>query len=111
MPETLDYGEVTLALQQLEEALRRLNWWEEAPPSSAALASRQPFHADTLSFAQWLQWIFIPRIRALAETRGTLPGPCQITPMGEVAWREKPKQTQQLLEILTQLDRLLTAGQ
>lgn len=108
MSSSPDYQQLSSTLQQLEAELRRLGWWEEAPPGPQALASTQPFHADTLAFQQWLQWIFIPRIRELIASEGRLPGRCEITPMGEVAWREKSDEVEKLLSLLRSLDRQLS---
>lgn len=108
MSSPIDYQQLDSTLQQLEKELRRLGWWQETPPEPAALASTQPFHADTLAFEQWLQWIFIPRIRELVAGQGRLPGRCHIAPMGEVAWRERLHEAAQLLELLRNLDRQLS---
>ena len=110
MPAFLDYQQLSSTLQQLEEELCRLGWWEETPPEPSALASTQPFHADTIAFQQWLQWIFIPRVRELITNEERLPGRCDITPMGEVAWREEqPEQVESLLSLLRSLDRQLSS--
>jgi uncharacterized protein YqcC (DUF446 family) len=110
MTSPIDYQQLDSTLQQLEKELRRLGWWEEEPPPSPALASTQPFHADTLAFEQWLQWIFIPRIRELVTGRETLPGRCEIAPMGEVAWQTQLRKVTPLLALLRSLDRQLSLG-
>ena len=110
-PRRPDYGEVLAALQRLEEELRGLDLWEEQPPSAEAMASRQPFHADTLAFEQWLQWIFLPRMRELARTGQPLPGPSRMAPMGEMSWRQRMNELQSLIDRLEVLDRLLSPQQ
>ena len=57
----------------IERELRLQNWWSEQPPMSEALASQQPFCVDTLAFEQWLQWIFLPRMKQLLESAAALP--------------------------------------
>jgi uncharacterized protein YqcC (DUF446 family) len=32
-----------------------------------------PFCMDTLSFEQWLQWVFLPRMKRILEQRRPLP--------------------------------------
>ena len=51
----------------IERELRVLGWWQEQAPSAEALASQEPFCVDTLTFEQWLQWIFLPRMKQLLE--------------------------------------------
>ncbi|ABD81640.1 YqcC family protein [Saccharophagus degradans] len=68
-------------LMDLEMHLRSASLWQAQLPSQAALASTQPFCVDTLEFQQWLQFVFIPRLRVLAETGQPLPLLCNVAPM------------------------------
>lgn len=97
-------------LLALETELRRLGWWESSPPTDEALASQQPFCIDTLSFSQWLQWVFIPAIKHLLEGGGALPDRCAITEMGEVAFAEQAGKAAALLKVLRQLDQTLSSA-
>ena len=56
---------VAALLIDLEGALRSRLLWDADEPSPEALASTQPFCIDTLDFPQWLQFVFLPRMRAL----------------------------------------------
>jgi len=102
----MDYAQLHQRLQQIEEQLQRLGWWDAQPPSPEALASTLPFHADTLSFEAWLQWIFLPRMGQLIDHRQPLPGPSGLAPMGEVCWRDRPE-ARPLIELLREVDELL----
>ena len=79
--------EVAVLLIDIEVQLRRMNLWEDQPPSAEALASSQPFHVDTLSFTQWLQFVFLPTMLGLIESGQSLPTECDITPMAEEYFR------------------------
>lgn len=74
---------ISQLLLALEQHLVTLNLWSSTRPSAEALASTEPFAVDTLSFAQWLQFIFIPKMQQLATTLQPLPSNCAIAPMGE----------------------------
>lgn len=52
-------------LLALERALQQAELWSQQPPAPTLLQSREPFAVDTLRFEQWLQWIFIPKLRKL----------------------------------------------
>ncbi|MBY6186967.1 YqcC family protein [Marinobacter hydrocarbonoclasticus] len=78
-------------LNAIEQAMRHAGLWQSAPPSSEALASPQPFCCDTLAFEQWVQWILLPRLRALLEANLALPGNAAIAPMAEEVWRGRPE--------------------
>ena len=56
---------VAQQLLLIERELRTLDMWSVEPPVPEALASVEPFCVDTLRFEQWLQWIFLPRMKAI----------------------------------------------
>lgn len=95
-------------LIDIECELRRLHVWEEAEPPAEALASTQPFAVDTLSFTQWLQFIFIPRIRYLVENEDALPIKSDIAPMGEEYFRGLFMPADNLIETLREIDEVIT---
>jgi len=104
----MNYQQTALLLQRIEAELKRLQWWSEQVPPTTALASTAPFACDTLSLAQWLQFIFLPRMRALIEGRFPLPDNCGIYPMAEQAWAPLTPAHQPLLSTLKELDVLLS---
>lgn len=57
----------------IERELRALGWWSESRPAPEALASPEPFCVDTLALEQWLQWIFLPRMKLILESDSALP--------------------------------------
>jgi len=66
-------SDVAQQLLLIERELRVLGLWASAPPSPVALASAEPFCVDTLEFEEWLQWIFLPRMKAILEDNQPLP--------------------------------------
>jgi uncharacterized protein YqcC (DUF446 family) len=60
-------------LLEVEAALRTGGKWEAVAPSREALSSTTPFCVDTLSFEQWLQWVFLPRMKHILEQSQPLP--------------------------------------
>jgi uncharacterized protein YqcC (DUF446 family) len=91
----------------IERELRLLGWWQDEAPSAEALASPEPFCVDTLTFEQWLQWIFLPRMKVLLESGAALPSVSGIQAMGEMVYRQQPGIARRLLELLGEFDRLL----
>ncbi|WNW13379.1 YqcC family protein [Pseudomonas sp. DTU_2021_1001937_2_SI_NGA_ILE_001] len=94
-------------LLSIEQALRELGWWESSAPAPQALASQQPFCVDTLSFEQWLQWIFLPRMKAIVEQSLPLPSVSGIREMAEMVYVERPEQVRNLLASLSRFDQLI----
>lgn len=75
---------VAALLIDLEAQLRNRLLWDAEGPDPAALASTQPFCIDTLSFPQWLQFVFLPRMRLLLDADLPLPAQCAIAEMAEM---------------------------
>ncbi|MGB5831575.1 MAG: YqcC family protein [Thiohalocapsa sp.] len=94
-------------LDALTDELRRLDLWETMPPPGPALDSRLPFCCDRLRFSQWLQWVFVPRTRALLDAGGAFALKSAIRPMAEealsgCAWDPDP-----LLRLLGSIDQTI----
>ncbi|WP_296259523.1 MULTISPECIES: YqcC family protein [unclassified Pseudomonas] len=92
----------------IERELRALGWWRETPPSDQDLASREPFCVDTLDFDQWLQWIFLPRMKTILEQDLALPNASGILEMAQMVYASSAKETRTLQALLAQFDRLIT---
>lgn len=94
----------------IERELRLLGYWQAQPPSAQALASEQPFCVDTLVFEQWLQWVFLPRMKALIEAGADLPAASGIAAMASEVFRAKALEVKGLLAALQAFDRLIADG-
>lgn len=99
--------ELADCLFEIEAELRRLGWWSSESPCARSLASSEPFCVDTMAFEQWLQWIFLPRMRLLLEQAAELPQRSAITEMAEMVYAEMPGRTVVLRRHLKRVDRLL----
>jgi uncharacterized protein YqcC (DUF446 family) len=101
------YIEVASLLIDIEAELRRLNLWQSEPPSAEALASTEPFCIDTMSFEQWLQFIFLPRMRALVDADRLPAGRCEIQPLAEQYFADRQLAAANLIAVLGRLDTLV----
>lgn len=96
-------------LMDIEKELRELRLWELQPPPPEAFASQQPFAVDTLSFPQWLQFIFLPRMYLLIEQQLPLPANCAIAPMAEQYFSALNLHSSPLVAHLQRVDGVLTS--
>lgn len=94
----------------IERELRVLGWWQAQAPSAEALSSQQPFCVDTLAFEQWLQWIFLPRMKQLLETGAALPSVSGIQPMAEQVYGGQLEKARALIKLLGEFDRLIVGA-
>lgn len=95
-------------LIDIEKELRELHLWESEMISEAALASEQPFAVDTMTFPQWLQFIFLPRMYFMLDQKIPLPGNCGIAPMAEQYFSGLNLHSSSLIAHLQKIDVLLT---
>lgn len=109
MTDTNHLHRIADLLRAIEQEMRHIGLWEETAPSPASLASTLPFCHDTLEFTQWLQWIFLARMRALLEGGAALPAACDIHPLAEHSFLELPQDTARLLELIGEIDRAISA--
>lgn len=102
---------ISSLLLDIEGELRGLRLWAAETPSEEALASTQPFCIDTLSFPEWLQFVFLPTMRRLIEEEQTLPERCGIAPMAEEHFRGAKLAINPLLDALEAIDEVLSGGE
>lgn len=94
-------------LLMIERELRAQGWWAAEPPSAQALASVEPFCVDSLAFEEWLQWIFLPRMKVIIESGQPLPSVSGIRPMAEMVYAANLGQARGLLALLGEFDTLI----
>lgn len=95
-------------LLAIEHEMRRIGLWEAIAPAPAALASPLPFCHDTLEFSQWLQWVFLARMRTLLQSGAPLPTACDIHPLAEHSFLDLPQDTARLLKLITEIDQVIS---
>ena len=94
-------------LEDMEAELKVLGCWQAMPPTPEAMSSEVPFCMDTMAFSQWLQWLFIPRVRAIVDQGGALPKGANIKPYAEEALRVENVSSEKLLNLVGQFDLLM----
>jgi len=100
--------QVQQLLEQLIIALQQERLWLSEPPPVEAFNSTEPFFIDTMNFVQWLQFVFIARMQALLDAKVNLPTNASITPLAEEYFKLNGIKAPQVIETLSQLDRLMS---
>jgi uncharacterized protein YqcC (DUF446 family) len=103
----MSYHQIADILLELEQELRRLDLWEPQPPAPEKLRSDQPFAIDTLTFPQWLQFIFIARMGVIVQQGLEVPSVSGIQPMAEQYFKDSDKSGARVTAILGQFDHLV----
>lgn len=104
------FDQITDSLLQIEIELRTLDIWEATPPPEEAFQSSEPFCLDTMAFTQWLQFVFLEKMKVLVESGHPLPSVSGIAPMAEEYFRGRPQSGQRLIRALEEMDRLLSGS-
>ena len=91
----------------IERELRLQGWWDAESPGAEALSSVEPFSVDTLDFHQWLQWIFLVRMKQILEQDLPLPNASGILEMAEMVYADRPQESLGLRDALKKFDQLI----
>lgn len=102
------YQQLSDMLKTLEESLQSEELWLAQTPSNDALSSVEPFAVDTLTFIQWLQFLFLPQIKQICQEAAELPAVCSIAPMAEEYFKSIQITGDTIVSQLTQIDQLIT---
>lgn len=94
-------------LLEVEATLRTHGMWDQHRPPAEALGSEQPFCIDTLRFEQWLQWVFLPRMKEILEDSRPLPVKSGILSYAQEYLRKDAAPTTDLLEQIKRFDDLI----
>lgn len=88
----------------IEAEMRHIGLWQSQDLSPEKFASRQAFAMDTMTFGQWLQFIFLPRLREAVDS-GNFPAESNV---GTQAVREFDGQAEaeRLVRLLSEFDAL-----
>lgn len=98
-------------LNRLESALKTTEHWSLTPPSLWAMQSDAPFACDRMDFAQWLQFIFIPRFSEMLKLQRPLPTSMALLPMAEEWYKGLQKSEPvriHVLVVIAQIDDLFS---
>lgn len=103
-------AQVADGLLSIETEMRRLELWQGERPPETAFQSTEPFCLDTLDFTQWVQFVFLERMKQIIENGQALPVSSGIAPMAEEHFRNRPESGQGLIRELEAVDRLLSGS-
>ncbi len=98
-------------LLAIEQEMRRIGLWETTQPPKEAMESLVPFCYDTLKFEQWLQWIFLPKMKLALEQQIDFPSSSNIAALAEMCFPELINiDTTRLIGLLKQFDETINAA-
>lgn len=99
--------QVKQRLMELEAALIKDNLWSVQAPSADALASTAPFCCDTMPLEQWLQFVLLPKMRALLAAGNALPNHIAISPLAELVYANRMSAVASVIAAIERLEQCL----
>lgn len=89
----------------IEAEMRRIGLWQEESLPKEAYDYTLAFAQDSMAFHQWLQFIFIPQVKKMAENYEELPKVSQVSPAAVRAFESWDKASR-LINLLKEFDNL-----
>ncbi len=77
----VDGQRVATAIAAIEAEMKRIGYWQEQPLRPEQMKFKQAFAMDTMAYAQWLQFIFVPRVKEAVAT-GRFPSSSSVGAQG-----------------------------
>lgn len=99
--------DILACLDEVEALLKHFALWQRDPPTPQQLCSKLPFCTDTLTPEQWLQWIFLPRMRQMVQQDLALPEPLILEPYFAVMLDDTHPAKRALLRVLQRLENVM----
>src|SRR6185436_10956061 len=100
------HGQVLKRLLEIEAEMKKIGLWQEAPLPAEAYEFRQAFAMDTMAFSQWIQFVFIPRVKQIVAEKGEFPKDSMVAAQAVREFDGAPLDTSNLLTLLSEFDEL-----
>ena len=91
-------------LEQIESEMLHIGMWQDKPLEPDQYDFRAAFAGDTMSFSQWLQFIFIPNVKSAASS-GKFPASSQVA-VQAVREFDGMDEASRLVTLLSEFDAL-----
>jgi len=105
MPE---YADVERAIDEVEAELKHLGRWQKTPLPDTAFENMGPFGMNTMTPEQWLQFVLIPSVRRIIQSKGRFPASSQVA-IWAVRNFDGDHDVQKLCSLLSDFDRLFSS--
>jgi uncharacterized protein YqcC (DUF446 family) len=99
-----DIQTVLFIIAEIEAEMHRIGLWQAEPLQLEQYQFSEAFAMDTMTFSQWLQFIFIPRVRDSAAS-GIFPSTSQVT-IQAIREFEGVPEASHLVTLLSNFDKL-----
>jgi uncharacterized protein YqcC (DUF446 family) len=99
------YEVVDEKIKEIETEMKKIGMWQKEPLPSEVYRFSEAFAMDTMTFSQWLQFVFIPRVKDIIQNKEAFPSGSSV---GTQAIREFDsfQEASRLVTLLCEFDSL-----
>ncbi len=91
-------------IASIEAEMQRIGFWQAEPLKSEQYQFNEAFGTDTMAFSQWLQFIFLPRVKDSAAS-GNFPSESHVAAQA-VREFDGVQEASHLVTLLSEFDAL-----
>lgn len=91
-------------LGEIETEMKQIGWWQSEPLKPEQYQFHAAFAMDTMSFSQWLQFVFIPKVKESAKAN-QFPAKSQVSAQAVREFDAIPAASR-LITLLSEFDAL-----
>lgn len=102
------HSEIADLLLNIEWELRRLGLWSNIPATQEQLMSSEPFCIDTMTLPEWIQFVYLVRLKSIIEQGLALPKVSGIAPMAEEYFKHTSVDASIVINLFKQFDQLIS---
>ena len=103
--------QLLLLLDRVETEMNVVGMWGNTMPTPESFQSELPFFYDTMSFEEWVQWVYMARFREMIKTNQLLPRGSDVSPMAEESFKGRGQNCEGIITALRAFDGALERAQ
>lgn len=107
LPKEQWHQEIAKKADEIEAELKGIGYWQAGPLPPERAKFKEAFATDTMAFSEWLQHVFLPRVRECLKT-GEFPASSHVAVQAireYMMWGNEPE-TERLIDLLKEFDAL-----
>lgn len=96
--------QLLLLLDRVETEMSIVGMWSNTMPALESFQSELPFFYDTMSFEEWVQWVYVARFREMIKTNQLLPRGSDVSPMAQESFKGRGLNCEGIITALRAFD-------
>jgi uncharacterized protein YqcC (DUF446 family) len=100
------HAQAAVVIDQIEAEMRAIGLWQPEALEPSRYEFSQAFAMDTMTFSQWLQFVFVPRVREIINAYGAFPAQSMVAAQAVREYDSLPEASK-LVSVLSGFDALI----